>query len=106
MEEILNQRMNYPYLKNINISRGYQGRDSSETELVLDFIDYEHSDILRFYFFGVTDIKLNLNILSTVRIAIIDNSDQMENINYRVLDEEEEVFLFNCKSYVTDAIRN
>jgi hypothetical protein len=64
-----------------------------------DFENNSHKLLIKFY--GVKNIEFgNLNMLVNSFINIIDISkDQLEKINYKVVEDENNLFSFYCKSF-------
>lgn len=101
--EINEKLKRFPYLCGINLKRKMEGDSCSDYQLILEFCDFPNWNVeekLSILFSGVRDLEIkNLDGLWNVHIMIRDlREDQLENINYYVTEDEENMFSFYCSS--------
>lgn len=101
--EINEKLKRFPYLCGINLKRKMEGDSCSDYQLILEFCDFPNWSVeekLSILFSGVRDLEIkNLDGLWNVHIMIRDlREDQLENINYYVTEDEENMFSFYCSS--------
>ncbi|WP_141503077.1 hypothetical protein [Paenibacillus luteus] len=88
----------YHYVRNF---REDGGIEQNFKITLCDYPYYEDDPKLEVTFFSVSDLKIgDIGSLFCLYIEISDISNyQLEAINYRVKEEEEETFAFDCKSF-------
>lgn len=101
--EINEKLKRYPHICGMNLEREIEENSCEGYKLVLEFCDYLNycmEDKLSILFSGVRDLEIkNLDGLWNVHIMIKDlREDQLENINYHVTEDEENMFSFYCSS--------
>lgn len=102
--EIYEYQKRLGYLQEINLYR----KDNSEgvAEFMLDitlseYPFYEYNQKLVLKFSGVRNFTLcNVDNLYKIMICITDiRTHQMEDINYKIKEEENDIFSFECRSF-------
>ena len=101
----------FSYLQTIDIHRIIMGDGCSDycINLILtDYPFYEGDEILVIKFTGIKDIKIGyLEGLISLLITIEDISfNQLEGLNYKVKEIEEEIFSFYCNDFTFEVIKN
>lgn len=104
VSEFYEKQKDFAYLQSINLSRCIHENGCSDYSLnivLCDYPYYEGYEKLLLTFLGVKNIKIgDLDGLVKHLIIISDVSDrQMEDINYRVVEEENDAFCFYCKTF-------
>jgi hypothetical protein len=108
INELLNdfyqKQKKFGYLQSLNLSRSISDEGCSEYSLNITLFDYPYNEgdqKLVLTFLGVRDFKIgNLEGLLKLLITIRDISDdQLEKINYAVLEEENELLKFYCEEF-------
>ena len=107
--EFYQKQKEFGYLQSINLSRNIIEDGCSEYALniiLCDYPFYEGNQKLLLTFLGVRDFKIgNLEGLLKLLISITNMSEnQMEGINYRVKEDENELFSFYCKTFEFEII--
>ena len=102
--EFYEKQKDFAYLQSINLSRRIHENGCSDYTLnivLCDYPYYEGHEKLLLTFLGVKNIKMgDLDGLVKHLIIISDVSDrQMEDIKYRVVEEENDAFCFYCKTF-------
>lgn len=94
----------FGYIESFNLNRSLSEEVCSEYVLKVTLIDYpfcegDHKFLISFS--GVRGLKIgNLEGLFKLDISISDiTEDQMEGINYKVKEEENELFSFYCEKF-------
>ena len=95
----------YSYLYSIKINRCINEEIGLECEVIFELSDDNSKNSL-LKFFGVRDFKLgNIHWPSVVLVSVVDiSADQMEDIKYRVKEDENELFSFYCKNFSFEEI--
>ena len=94
----------FRYLHSYNYARNFNEDGSIEQNLKITLCDYPYyEDNLKLTatFFNVSDLKIgNTGGISKLFVDINDiSSSQLEGINYKVKEEEDETFMFYCKIF-------
>lgn len=103
------KQMDFGFIQSINFFRNINNDGCSEYSLNITLCGnpyYEGNQKLILNFLGVRDIKIgDLNGLFKSLIYITDISeDQMEGINYRVKEDEYQLFSFYCETFEYEII--
>ena len=94
----------FVFLQSINLSRDFNENGCSDYSLnivLCDYPYYEGNQKLRLTFLGVRKFKTGISD-GLVRhfVSIIDVSNhQMEGIKYKVIEDENDLFSFYCKTF-------
>lgn len=104
ISEFYQKQKQYGYLKSIDLSREINENGSSAYSLKIILCGYpfnEGEEQLLLTFLGVRDFKASeLDGLFKIFISITDRSnDQLEGIKYKVKEDENEMFSFNCNLF-------
>lgn len=99
----------FSYLKSVNISRDIQGDDCSLYTLNITLYNGTYSkspNVLLITFENIRNLKIgNIEGLWGLLFRVTDISqDQMEGINYKVIEEENEVISFFCEGFYFEVI--
>jgi hypothetical protein len=99
----------FGYLQSINLYRNIDEDGCSEYSLniiLCDYPYYEGDKKLLLTFLGVRSFKIgDLDGMFKLLVNITDISEnQMEKINYKVKEEENEVFSFYCETFKFEII--
>lgn len=102
IEKIFKSQKDYRYIKSLNVSRNVFGNACSNFDLRITLCKYpswDETDDLSIVFKNVKDLKLgDINNLFCVYFDIQSVSYmQMENVNYSVKENENDLFSFLCK---------
>ncbi|MBT9100163.1 hypothetical protein KFZ76_20885 [Methylovulum psychrotolerans] len=105
----LHQLRNYPYLKALNITRtlsdhGYP--NGYDIEILLSRYSAGSTKDLQLVFIGAVDIHIGgLAGLFGLFVTIEDVADrQLEDMKFRVVEQEEGVFCFYCKAFTASLV--
>ena len=102
METIYKKQKEYGFIKEISIFRNICGEECSEYNLKIILSDYpswDQDDKFSVIFIGIRNLKLG-DIDNLYKVSMDINSitkQQFENINYSVIECENELFSFLCK---------
>lgn len=101
-QEICEELKKHPYLHKICLERKME-EDCHDYILKIEFCDFPNycaEDKIAFIFLNVKNIQMkNLDGLLRTHIIVRDLRDRgLENINYYIKEEEEDMFSFYCSS--------
>jgi hypothetical protein len=105
-KELINEfnnikQLEFGYLKSLVLEREFENdRYECTLKIVLSKIPFDRKE-LNLVFYDVRDLKIgHLEGLFKLFIDIRDvSADCLEGINYRVCENEENIFSFYCKSF-------
>ncbi|WP_240416815.1 hypothetical protein [Paenibacillus periandrae] len=111
ISDFYQKQMEFGYLQSFNLYRNLSGIGSSEYTLKITSCDYplyEGNQKFLITFLGVRNLKIrDFEGLFKLIITIDDISkDQIEGINYKVIEEEYETFSFICEKFEFEIIQN
>lgn len=91
----------FSYLKKIKIERNISGNECSDYSVEIVLCEYPNysDEEYKLVFHGVRDLHIgNIENLFRVNLRIENISDwQIENVRYKVVEEENDLFSFLCK---------
>lgn len=102
-EKILKLQKEFSYIASINIHRDMYGDEISDYTIDIDLVSFPHwvdNEKVKISFEGVKKIQFgNIENLCKVYISVLDiKQDQLESLNYKVTEIENDMFSFYCKS--------
>ena len=102
------QHSDFRFLKSMSLSRnvGPNGCSNYDVEVVLSRAAADSEQDLRLTCAGASDVKLgDLNGMYAALLSIRDvSSQQLEGINFRVVEGENDSFSFSCESFSLELI--
>ena len=108
ISEFQKKKIKYGDLQTISLHRYLDEVGCLRDCVDLILCDYTSSHNSKFFikFFDVKDFKLGeINMMVFIQIYISDiSSRQMEDINFKVSEEENDLFSFYCKSFTFEEI--
>ena len=108
ISEFQKKKINYGDLQTISLHRHLDEVGCLKDCVDLILCDYTSSHNGKFFikFIDVKDFRLGeINMMVFIQISISDISfRQMENINYKVTEEENALFSFYCESFTFEEI--
>ena len=102
IEAIYTKQKEFSYIKSINIYRDFIYDECSDFYLKLTLSSYpacNQEDEFHILFVGVKNLRLeDINNLLRVQINISSIKDcQIEDLNFKIVDNENQLFSFLCK---------
>lgn len=103
VQDIYEKLKKYPYICKVCLERKIEENDCCNYNLKLEFCDFPNYCVknkVLFIFFDVQNIQMkNLDGLLRAHIVVRDLRGRgLENINYYVKEDEEDMFSFYCFS--------
>ena len=109
ISELYEKKKGFSYLRAIHVYWDTCEDEYSKLHVDMVLCDYpfdKSNSEFKIKFTDVKDLKLGrMNNICTLLLDIYDiSSHQMEDINFRVTEEEENLFSFYCKSFAFEVI--
>lgn len=95
----------FKFLKSVNFTRNISKNGCTDYEAEITLYDVNTNRQLKMHFSTVTDIQLgNIEGMFGLIIEIKNIKDrQIENASFRVTEEENDIFSFNCSDFYINA---